>query len=158
MKQTIEIEVPDGYKAVYNEETQKVEIVRMELPKTWEEYCKQNPIVDWEYFINERSEIGEIRKREKNPETDKSTIQTKDMAEAFIALMQLVQLRDCYRQGWTPNWSQPYKRYCIYCEYNRVFPFDNTFNSRVLSFQSKEIRDEFLKNFKDLIEQAKELI
>lgn len=158
MKQTIEIEVPDGYKAVYNKDTQKVEIVRVELPKSWEEYCKQNPIVDWEYFINERSEIDEIRKREKNPETDKSTIQTKDMAEAFIALMQLVQLRDCYRQGWTPNWSQPYKRYCIYCEYNRVFPFDNTFNSRVLSFQSKEIRDEFLKNFKDLIEQAKELI
>lgn len=158
MKQTIEIEVPDGYKAVYNEETQRVEMVRIELPKTWEEYCKQNPIVDWEYFINERSEIDEIRKREKNPETDKITIQTKDMAEAFIALMQLVQLRDCYRQGWTPNWSQPYKRYCIYCEYNRVFPFDNTFNSRVLSFQSKEIRDEFLKNFKDLIEQAKELI
>lgn len=160
MKQTIEIEieVPDGHKAVYDKNTQKIEIVKVELPKTWEEYCKQNPIVDWEYFINECSEIGEIRKREKNPETDKSTIQTKDMAEAFIALMQLVQLRDCYRQGWTPNWSQPYKRYCIYCEYNRVFPFDNTFNSRVLSFQSKEIRDEFLKNFKDLIEQAKELI
>ena len=158
MKQTIEIEVPDGYKAVYDKKTQRVEIVKVELPKTWEEYCKQNPIVDWEYFINERSEIGEIRKREKNPETDKSTIQTKDMAEAFIALMQLVQLRDCYRQGWTPNWSQPYKRYCIYCEYNRVFPFDNTFNSRVLSFQSEEIRDEFLKNFKDLIEKAKELI
>lgn len=160
MKQTIEIEieVPDGHKAVYNKDTQKVEIVRVELPKSWEEYCKQNPIVDWEYFINERSEIDEIRKREKNPETDKSTIQTKDMAEAFIALMQLVQLRDCYRQGWKPNWSQPYKRYCIYCEYNRVFPFDNTFNSRVLSFQSEEIRDEFLKNFRDLIYKAKELI
>ena len=160
MKQTIEIEieVPDGHKAVYNKDTQKVEIVRVELPKSWEEYCKQNPIFDWEYFINERSEIDEIRKREKNPETDKSTIQTKDMAEAFIALMQLVQLRDCYRQGWKPNWSQPYKRYCIYCEYNRVFPFDNTFNSRVLSFQSEEIRDEFLKNFRELIEKAKELI
>ena len=99
MKQTIEIEVPDEHKTVYNKDTQKVEIVRVELPKSWEEYCKQNPIVDWEYFINERSEIDEIRKREKNPETDKSTIQTKDMAEAFIALMQLVQLRNCYRQG-----------------------------------------------------------
>lgn len=158
MKQTIEIEVPDGYKAVYNEETQRVEMVRIELPKTWEEYCKQNPIVDWEYFINERSEIDEIRKRERNPLTDMSTIQLREMAIAFRALMQLIHLRDCYRQGWTPDWSQPYKRYCIYCEYNRVFPFDNTFNSRVLSFQSKEIRDEFLKNFKDLIEQAKELI
>ena len=34
MKQTIEIEVPDGYKAVYNEDTQRVEIVKIRLPKT----------------------------------------------------------------------------------------------------------------------------
>lgn len=158
MKQTIEIEVPDGHKAVYNKDTQKVEIVRVELPKSWEEYCKQNPIVDWEYFINERSEIDEIRKREKNPETDKSTIQTKDMAEAFIALMQLVQLRDCYRQGWKPNWRKACNKYCIYYEIDGIFPFNNIYNSRVLSFQSEEIRDEFLENFRDLIEQAKELI
>lgn len=158
MKQTIEIEVPDGYKVEYNKDTQKVEIVRVELPKSWEEYCKQNPIVDWEYFINERSEIDEIRKRERNPTTDMSTIQLREMAIAFRALMQLIQLKDCYRQGWTPDWEQPYKKYCVYREGNSVFPFDGTFNSRVLSFQSEEIRDEFLNNFKDLIEQAKELI
>lgn len=105
MKQTIEIEVPDGYKVEYNKDTQKVEIVRVELPKSWEEYCKQNPIVDWEYFINERSEIDEIRKRERNPTTDMSTIQLREMAIAFRALMQLIQLRDCYRQGWTPDWK-----------------------------------------------------
>ena len=158
MKQTIEIEVPDGYKAVYNKDMQKVKIVKVELPKTWEEYCKQNPIVDWEYFINERSEIGEIRKREKNPETDKSTIQTKDMAEAFIALMQLVQLRDCYRQGWTPNWKGKAVKQNIIC-FEGVLGTDWSISVQyVLSFQSKEIRDEFLKNFKDLIEQAKELI
>lgn len=28
----------------------------------------------------------------------------------------------------------------------------------ILSFQSKEIRDKFLENFRDLIEEAKELI
>ena len=158
MKQTIEIEVPDGYKAVYNKDTQKVEIVRVELPKSWEEYCKQNPIVDWEYFINERSEIDEIRKREKNPETDKSTIQTKDMAEAFIALMQLVQLRDCYRQGWKPNWKGKTVKQNIIC-FEGVLGTDWSINVQyVLSFQSKGIRNEFLENFKDLIEQAKELI
>lgn len=37
MKQTIEIEVPDGYKVEYNKDTQKVEIVKIGLPKTWEE-------------------------------------------------------------------------------------------------------------------------
>ena len=158
MKQTIEIEVPDGYKAVYNKDTQKVEIVRVELPKSWEEYCKQNRIVDWEYFINERSEIDEIRKREKNPETDKSTIQTKDMAEAFIALMQLVQLRDCYRQGWKPNWKGKTVKQNIIC-FEGVLGTDWSINVQyVLSFQSKGIRNEFLENFKDLIEQAKELI
>ena len=158
MKQTVEIEVPAGYKAVYSGDTQRIEIVKVELPKSWEEYCEQNPIVDWEYFINERSEIDEIRKRERNPLTDMSTIQLREMAIAFRALMQLIQLRDCYRQEWTPDWEQPYKKYCIYCEGDSVFPFDGTFNSRVLSFQSEEIRDEFLNNFKDLIEQAKELI
>ena len=168
MKQTIKIDVPEGYKAVYKEDTQKVEIVKIELPKTWEEFCENNPIKNWECFITERSKIEDFYtedsvtipegKRARNVDTDKSTLPDRETAEAFLALMQLVQLRDCYRQGWKPNWSQPYKRYCIYCEYNRVFPFDNTFNSRVLSFQSEETRDEFLKNFRDLIEKAKELI
>lgn len=158
MKQTIEIEVPDGYKAVYNKDTQKVEIVRVELPKSWEEYCKQNPIVDWEYFINERSEIDEIRKREKNPETDKSTIQTKDMAEAFIALMQLVQLRDCYRQGWKPDSIMGgYNAVITHGKYNLTSDY-YYWGNRILSFQTEDICYEFLENFRELIEQAKELI
>lgn len=158
MKQTIEIEVPDGYKAMYNEDTQKVEIVKVVLPKSWEEYCKQNPIVDWEYFINERSEIGEIRKRERNPETDKSTIQTKDMAEAFLALIQLVRLRDCYRQGWKPDWKDEKNKFVIEMFDGKITTYWDNRRSRILSFQSIEVRDKFLENFRELIEQAKELI
>ena len=158
MKQTIEIEVPNGYKAVYNEETQRVEMVRIELPKTWEEYCKQNPIVDWEYFINERSEIDEIRKRERNPLTDMSTIQLREMAIAFRALMQLIQLRDCYRQGWKPDWKDNKNKFTIEVIDGATTTYWDNRRSRILSFQSLEIRDEFLNNFKDLIEQAKELI
>jgi len=33
MKQTIEIEVPDGHKAVYNEDTQRVIIIKVEKAK-----------------------------------------------------------------------------------------------------------------------------
>ena len=158
MKQTIEIEVPEGYKAVYNKDTQKVEIVRVELPKTWEEYCKQNPIVDWEYFINERSEIDEVRKRERNPLTDMSTIQLREMAIAFRALMQLVQLRDCYRQGWTPDWKDEKNKFSIEIIDGEITTYWDNRRSRILSFQSIEVRDEFLNNFRVLIEQAKELI
>ncbi len=168
MKQTIEIEVPEGYKAVYNEDTQKVEFKEKELPKinlkllpkTWEDFCATYPIKreQEECFIDENSEICIFSRRHRNSKVRKNLLPNVKTARAFLALMQLIQLRDCYRQGWKPDWEQSYKKYCIYCEGNSVFPFDCIYNSRVLSFQSKEIRDEFLKNFKDLIEQAKELI
>lgn len=157
MKQTIEIEVPDGYKAVYNEDTQRVEIVKVGLPKTWEEFCGDNPIKKNEYFIDEYGEITYAA--EKHRATNlKNILPNKETAEAFLALMQLVQLRDCYRQGWKPNWKGKAVKQNIIC-FEGVLGTDWSINVQyVLSFQSKEIRNEFLENFKDLIEQAKELI
>ncbi len=70
----------------------------------------------------------------------------------------MIQLRDCYRQGWVPDWKDDEDKYIIeYGEdnlYLGIYKHNNTF----LSFQSKEIRDKFLKNFKDIIEIAKDLI
>ena len=157
MKQTIEIEVPEGYKAVYNKDTQKVEIVRVELPKSWEEFCGDNPIKKNEYFIDEYGEITYAA--EKHRATNlKNILPNKETAEAFLALMQLVQLRDCYRQGWKPNWKGRTVKQNIIC-FEGVLDTDWSINVQyVLSFRSKEIRNEFLANFRELIEQAKELI
>ena len=157
MKQTIEIEVPDGYKVVYSKDTQRVEIVKIGLPKTWEEFCGDNPIKKNEYFIDEYGEITYAA--EKHRATNlKNILPNKETAEAFLALMQLVQLRDCYRQGWKPNWKEKTVKQNIIC-FEGVLGTDWSINVQyVLSFQSKEIRNEFLENFKDLIEQAKELI
>ena len=169
MKQTIEIEieVPDGYKAVYDENTQRVEIVKVGLPKSWEEFCENNPIKNWECFITERSKIEDFytedsvtipeEKRARNVDTDKSTLPDRETAEAFLALMQLIQLRDCYRQSWKPDWGDYTTKHCIIFG-GVVYIGWAIGEQRVLSFQSEVIRDEFLKNFKDLIEQAKELI
>ena len=158
MKQTIEIEVPDGYKAVYDKDTQKVEIVKVELPKSWEEFCENNPIKAGEYFINEYSEI--IYAAEKHRAANlKNILPNKETAEAFLALMQLIQLRDCYRQGWTPDWKddkQP--KYSVITSSGKVSVDTRIVTNGILSFQSEEVRDEFLNNFRELIEQAKELI
>lgn len=157
MKQTIEIEVPEGYKAVYNKDTQKVEIVRVELPKSWEEFCGDNPIKKNEYFIDEYGEITYAA--EKHRATNlKNILPNKETAEAFLALMQLVQLRDCYRQGWKPNWKEKTVKQNIICFEGVLITDWSVSVQYVLSFQSEEIRNEFLENFKDLIEQAKELI
>lgn len=158
-KQTVCMEVPDDYRAVYDEKSDTVQIVKLTLPKTWEEFCEITPIIDWEYFINERSEIDEVRKRERNPLTDKSTIQTQEMAVAFRALMQLIQLRDCYRQGWIPDWTNSGElKYSVVSYLNGVSTDVRYTTKGVLSFQTEELCNEFFANFQDLIIQAAPLI
>lgn len=159
MKQTIEIEVPDGYKAVYKEDTQKIEIIEVILPKTWEEFCERNLTQDNECFINTFSEIKMCVGGDKRYiDRDKNFLPNKATAEAFLALMQLIQLRDCYRQGWKPDWSDNNNKYTIDYYENKICYnlYQNT--SKILSFKSEDTRNIFCKNFRDLIEKAKELI
>ena len=129
------------------------------LPNTWNEFCLETPIKQFEYYISADSGIsqradGVIRRIE----CDKNVLPNKKSAESILALCQLTQLRDRYRQGWVPNLKNNENKYIIdYVEdnlYLSIYKYNNTF----LSFQSKEIRDLFVKNFKDLIELAKEYI
>ena len=73
--------------------------------------------------------------------------------------MQLIQLRNVYRQGWTPDWkSYDEIKYSIHAYGGKIERNNFNLANSVISFQSEEIRDKFLNNFKDLIEQAKELL
>lgn len=159
MKQTIEIEVPDGYKAVYNKDTQKIEVMCATLPKTWEEFCENNPIGWGETIIyNNSKEIMALGVGDNRDSSIKNILPNKATAEAFLALMQLVQLRDCYRQGWNPDWKDGSKKHCIVVYDSYIHKESYLKLNTTLSFQSEEIRDKFMKNFSDLIEKAKELI
>lgn len=167
MKQIIEIEVPDGKRAVWRGDKIVFEDIKLQLPKTWEDFCNQYTIKPSEVYIGSNSEIkGWI------PST--SGIRLKDIhrnilpdyesAIQHIALMQLHQLRDCYRQGWKPDWSDGTDKYCIkgYIELKskkKIFNVSTySIYTMFLSFQEKDIAQEFLNNFRDLIEQAGDLI
>ena len=168
MKQAIEIEVPEGYKAVYDKDTQEVEIVKVELPKTWRDFCENYPIKNRECFITERSKIGDFHtedwgatvkeRRARNIDVDKNVFSDRETAEAFLALMQLIRLRDCYRQGWKPDWKNNEDKFVIEIIDGEITTYWDNRRSRILSFQSEKICEDFLKNFRDLIEKAKELI
>ena len=165
MKQTIEIEVPDGKKAVWKDNKVVFEDIKHQLTKTWEEFCYNNNRKPNEAFIDNSSEIRLITERhERKSSCDKNILLSEQAAEAHLALMQLHQLRDCYRQGWIPDWSDCENKYCIiydsvYCNtnYNHSIAV-HTHTNEFLTFQSREIAQEFLNNFKDLIEQAGDLI
>lgn len=161
IKQTIEIEVPDGKKAVWKEGKVVFEDLEPKLPKTWEEFCEQNKVKKSEYFINNSSYIADVwtdGSNERHKNCGRNILPNKKAAEQHLALMQLHQLRDCYRQGWVPNWNdENEEQYCIYSS-RYYFIIDRAAVSMFLTFKSAEIAKEFLDNFRDLIEQAEDLI
>ena len=162
MKQTIEIEVPDGKKAIWKDGKVVFEDIKPQLPKTWEEFCKNYPtrITDW--YIDSGCGlrgIGEGVKR--HVACDRNLLPSEQAAEQHLALMQLHQLRDCYRQGWIPDWNNPKTiKICIKRRLANRYETEPTadFYPAFLSFKDNETAKEFLKNFKDLIKQAGDLI
>ena len=95
---------------------------------------------------------------------DKNVLPNKQAAEAHLALMQLHQLRDCYRQGWMPNLIEGSIKYCIigyYISNTKSMKYrvdDLAYTSNFLSFPTYELAEEFLTNFYELIEQAGDLV
>ena len=161
----LKIEPPEGYEVDKEHSTFeciKFKPIKPQLPKTWEEFCKTHPLKEGEAWITSLSEITYISKEE-----DGSTrfsnryehlLPSEKYAEAMLALCQLIQLRDCYNDGWKPDWSKEAAYECIfYCK--GKIKLDTRYSWQcILVFKSRELRDTFYNNFKELIEQAKLLL
>ena len=159
MKQILEIEVPEGKKAIWKDNKIIFEDIIQKLPETWEEFCKLYPIKEEEYYIELNSIPTEVSIGERFDHDDKNILPSKKAAEAHLTLMQLHQLRDCYRQNWKPDWNNNcQEKYCIEFSDYQYKIFRYFISCRFLSFQSKEIAEKFLMYFKDLIKQAEDLI
>ena len=159
MKQILEIEVPEGKKAIYKDNKIIFEDIVQKLPETWEEFCKLYPIKKEEYYIELNSIPTEVSIGERLDHDDKNVLPSKEAAKAHLALMQLHQLRDCYRQNWKPDWGNNcQEKYCIeFSDYQyRIFKY--FVSCRFLSFQSEDIAKKFFMCFKNLIKQAEDLI
>ena len=136
------IEVPEGYQIDKDKSTfEKIVFKEIEskLPMSVSE------IPNRKFYITNDSNIV-INNNKRVLSTGRSCINqlsTKERAEAFLALMQLVELRDVW------NGDSERHLYLIYRE-NKT--------SNLLSFKTLELRNQFSEQFKDLIEQAKELL
>lgn len=136
----------------YSEE----ELTRVELPKTWEEFCDKFSIKIGECWIGALDNIYYATKTQKR--RYKNWMPSKKSAEAHLALIQLEQLRDCYRQGDIPDFNNDNKKYCIIKTKNDINIMISYNNSCFLSFTKKEIAEEFLTNFEPLIKIAEDYI
>lgn len=161
MKET-RITAPDGC------EIEKVEILdgvavvtfrekERKLPKSWEEFCEMFPCKRGEYLINSHgcSPCAEIKRI---PDIDVTILPDRATAEAILALIKLIQLRNCYNGDLVPDWTDPTQdKFIIEICKNEIECSCVAISTSVLYFKTKELRDEFLRYFRPLIEKLKPL-
>ena len=135
------------------------------LPKTWEEFYMNYPIQDGEYFINHQSSVQKVvcynsyNNTARNHDSDRNICTSESESKAFRALMQLRQLRKAYVKNWEPDWrDETTTKHCI-AVVNGAFDIHGWYNtSHVLSFPTSSLAEQFLYNFKNLLEIAKPLL
>lgn len=129
------------FKEISAEDILSIEIER--LPKTWEDLCATTRLNIGDVIIYMYDSHTRVF------DSDRCIYTNLSVANAHLALMKLHQLRDCYREG-------SKFPYAISRNGNHLYISNN--KDKFLSFQTKEIAQEFFNNFRDLIEQAGDLI
>jgi hypothetical protein len=135
------------------------------LPKTWEEFCKRAKIKEGESYIDcSEQDTIEVDSDnvgiDRDSRMDKNLCTSKPEAKAFLALMQLRQLRKAYVKDWEPDWNnnKQWKACILYHGTDFMLTYFRDACSRPLSFPTQELAEQFLNNFKDLLEIAKPLL
>ena len=126
------------------------ELIGSRLPKTWDEYCIKH------------GEAGDKIKASLNTAymtINKYIFSDYKQAQAHIAKMKLHLLRDEYRNGWKPDWKDDFQmKYVIYNPEGEFTIGCYNSSRRFLAFQDYKRANEFMKCFRNLIEQAGDLI
>jgi hypothetical protein len=154
-----QIKIPDNFE-IYKIENGTIYLKEKDaIPKNWEECVNTYGIKELE-AINNLSivttiDIPIVSSRNHD-------ILPKGLGYPMLALCQLLVCRNAYWKidnNWKPDWSDSKTKYTIGRVEGKIKAnVTNIDNSRILVFRTPEIRDTFYENFKDLIEQAKELL
>ena len=125
------------------------ELIDYRLPKTWEEYRKMK---------GDEGEKANAALSFAYTSINGAFPDYHDV-EKHIALMKLHLLRDEYRLGWKPNWNDKRQfKYGIKRDSDGIGCYANIKQPIFFTFQDVDTANEFLTNFRELIEQAGDLI
>ena len=164
-RKSIVIDIPDGMCIDESNSTfEKIVFKKKDTkPRSWKEYCEQQ-IANKKhgYYIDDEdcssvsvvwNELAEVNK-------SKNVLPTKELAEAFLAMMQLMSLRQEWIGDWKPDWnnSKQWKANILYGNKGLVVAYFGDLLSSPLSFPTQEMAADFMNCFKDLLEVAKPLI
>lgn len=157
----VKIQIPDNCELIKDGDTYIVREKKQEPPRSWKEFCERYPLRDeyiiWNDSIIESTKALGLIDSFRSPTTGRNWCTSKEEAKAFLALMQLRQLR----KAWVGDWK-PIKEETAYGLVSRK---DGSIEigfyeslCRPLLFPTKEMAEEFLNCFRDLCEIAKILL
>lgn len=154
----VKIQISNNCELIKDGDTYIVKEKKQNPPRSWEEFCEKYPLTDKEAFIDSYSNIKHpsYLSGERKALSGKNWCTSKEEGEAFLALMQLRQLR----KAWVGDYEitdQPCY-YCIIPNKTKITVLDSHYILRSLSFPTKEMAEDFLSCFKDLCEKAKTLL
>ena len=142
------------------------------VEKEWHEYDKYNEISPkvneyLEYVNNIRKpkcpktfiEVLNFWHPDRQLEDDYQRCYKKDLVEK---LQDLLYARDAYwkiAEDWKPNWKDGSQRkHCIVCSEDNIHRWVQNTTQKILAFPTEEMRDAFYENFKERINEVKELL
>lgn len=159
---TLKIEIPEGHEIdIQNSDLTKgiVKFKKVESKYPTFPIHNSNYIYHIDsYSIIRKNIVGEGKVK---TSSNFNTVSSKSRAEAFLALMQLVELRDSWNKidqfelDFTNN--HQIKHY-LNVYNNKISTGSCSLTQHILSFKSPWTRDLFLETFRDLIETAKEFL
>ena len=147
------VEIVDGAAVVTFKEKER------KLPKSWEEFCDIFPAKVGEVTITGTSEFSTVtNERMRIKCADRNLLPDRATAEAVLALCQLIQLRNAYNGDWVPDWNDDTQKHSIeFCRGEITKTAYYRCSCSPMYFKTEELRDEFLRNFRPIIEKLKPL-
>lgn len=152
---TFTVQVPEGYEIDKEKSTFEQIVFKAvdKLPRKWEDLKTLNG-----FFVDTDSDVLE-HNTGRHADKDKNVFPTKEYAEAALALAQLLQLRQAWIGEWKPDWKNENEdKYCITRIGDKLEINCMCLAYIIHSFPTKEMANDFLTNFKDLLETAKPLL
>lgn len=83
---------------------------------------------------------------------------TESIAKAWAKLPELLYWRDKYNEGWIADFRRPDYKHVIKCHKDIPDPEDGRSYNEILAFKDREIRNKFLRDFRELIDICKPLL
>lgn len=157
----VKIQIPDNCELVKDGDSYVVREKKQNPPRSWEEFCERYPLKD-DCFIRNNSTIESAKAlgivgNYRYVIEDVNWITSKKEAEAFLALMQLRQLRKAWVGDWKPVEDSVYWGVYKTITMGVIVDSFSVWNP-ALTFPTEEMAEDLLSCFRDLCETAKILL